>query len=62
MVKTLEKISSEEKICLGEAKKYEIRKIRGSNPKISYGKIKSYICDCDQWGGGEPPCDNCVGN
>ena len=60
MVKTLEKIIGRKKICLNKIKNYSIKEIFNSNFKASYrnADMKAYFCDCDQWGGGDPPCYN----
>ena len=53
MVKRLEELSSRKPLNLKELKQtttYE------AQPYADKGARK-YSCDCDQWGGGDPPCD-----
>ena len=49
MVKRLEEISE----------KYKMKSLKDQKPKEhDLGKLaSSYGCDCDSFGGGDPPCD-----
>lgn len=62
MVRNLERSDLSPSSRLEKSSTIEVRNIARSKNKINlndFNEIQLFMCDCDQWGGGDPPCDDC---
>lgn len=70
MIKTLDSVEFQEVsgLNLEKATAYSLRvtKVGENDAESDFylgnrqdNGVGAYLCDCDQWGGGDPPCDNC---